>query len=135
MNRKYLLDTCILVHLLRNHYGIADRIAHVGWDKCCVSEMSIVELFYGAEVSKNREQNIKEVEQLVEDLEVIPISVCIREFCSQKARLKRLGTMIEDFDLFIGCTAIATNNILVTENINHLSRLEGLTVENWVERK
>ena len=41
---------------------------------------------------------------------------------------------IEDFDLFIGCTAIAMGYTLVTENVKHLSRLQGITIENWVQR-
>lgn len=131
---KYLLDTNILVHLLRGDYGVAERIARIGWNNCCISEITMVELLYGAEVSKNREKNLANVEQLFNDLEVIPISVCVREFCRQKARLKHLGKLIEDFDLFIGCTAIATGCTLVTENTDHLSRLEGLTLENWIER-
>jgi len=78
-------------------------------------------LLYGAEVSKNRERNVAKVEQLVKDLESVPVSACVREFCRQKARLKRLGTMIEDFDIFIGSTAAATDSILVTENTAHLT--------------
>jgi len=32
MSKKYLLDTNILVHLLRDRHGVAERIAQVGWD-------------------------------------------------------------------------------------------------------
>lgn len=94
---KYLLDTNILVHLLRNRYVVSERIARVGWDNCCISEITMIELLYGAEVSKNRERNFAKVEQLCGDLEVIPVSVSIREFCRQKARLRHLGKLIEDF--------------------------------------
>lgn len=134
MSKKYLLDTNILVHLLRGGHGVAERIAQTGWDKCCISEITVIELLYGAEVSKHKERNIAKVEQLINDMEIMPISICIREFCRQKAHLRLLGKLIEDFDLFIGCTAIATGSILVTENIDHLSRLDGIVLENWVKR-
>lgn len=134
MSRKFLLDTNILVHLLRGSYGVAERITQIGWNKCCISEITMIELLYGAEISKNRKQNLEKIEQLFNDIEIIPISICIREFCREKARLRSLGQLIEDFDLFIGCTAISTNCILVTENTNHLSRLQSITLENWVER-
>lgn len=45
------------------------------------------------------------------------------------------GTPIDDFDLLIGATAKAYNMVLVTENLRHLERIEGVTIENWVSRK
>ena len=65
---------------------------------------------------------------------MIPFNICIREFCKQKARLRRLGTPIEDYDLFIGSTAVALGFTLVSENIKHLARIEGIELENWVTR-
>ena len=42
--------------------------------------------------------------------------------------------MIDDFDLFIGTTAVVNNLIMATENVKHLSRIENIKIENWVER-
>lgn len=134
MKAKYILDSNICIHLLRNRKEVIDAISSVGWDMCCISELSVVELLYGAECSNNPEQNRKEIESFVKDIEVLPFNVCIEEFCRQKARLRTQGMLIEDFDLFIGCTAVATGYVLVTENVKHLSRLQGITIENWVKR-
>ena len=41
---------------------------------------------------------------------------------------------IEDFDLLIASTAIANNSILVSENLKHMGRIQGIRLENWVER-
>ena len=43
-------------------------------------------------------------------------------------------TPIEDYDLFIGCAAKVTGLTMVTDNVQHLSRIEGLKVENWIQR-
>lgn len=134
MKTKYILDSNICIHLLRNRKEIIDAISSVGWDMCCISELSVVELFYGAECSNNPERNRMKVESFINDIEVLPFSICIKEFCRQKARLRTQGMLIEDFDLFIGCTAIAMGYTLVTENVKHLSRLQGITIENWVQR-
>lgn len=96
--------------------------------------MTVVELFYGAESSMYKEQNIKEVEDFVSSITVLPLSSCIREFCRQKAKLRKEGNLIEDYDLFIGCTAVSNRCIMVSENHKHLLRIEGITLENWVER-
>ena len=134
MKTKYILDSNICIHLLRNRKEIVDAISRVGWDKCCISELTVVELYYGAECSNYPERNRKEVESFINDIEVLPFHLCIKEFCSQKARLRSIGMLIEDFDLFIGSMAVATGYTLVTETIKHLTRLQGITGENWVQR-
>lgn len=53
------------------------------------------------------------------------------EFGRQKARLTRLGTVIEDFDIAIGSVALAVGGRLATLNAKHMRRLEGLVVEDW----
>lgn len=134
MARKYVLDSNICIHLLRNRTEIIDAIEQKGWKNCCISELTVVELYYGAECSKNPLKNRMIIDSFLADIEIVPFSLCINEFCKQKARLRSLGTLIEDFDLFIGCTAIAIGATLVTENIKHLSRLESIILENWVKR-
>jgi len=37
-------------------------------------------------------------------------------------------------DLLIGCSAIAADCILVTENTGHMSKIQGLRLENWIHR-
>ena len=91
-------------------------------------------IFSGAECSNNPEHNRKEVESFINDIEVLPFHLCVKEYCRQKARLRSMGMLIEDFDLFIGSMAVATGYTLVTENVKHLSRLQGITLENWVKR-
>ena len=39
-----------------------------------------------------------------------------------------------DSDLLIGCTAVANNMIMVTDNIKPFSRIYGIQLENWVNR-
>ena len=42
--------------------------------------------------------------------------------------------MISDFDLLIGCTAVANDLIMVTENTKEFERITGIQIENWVVR-
>ena len=134
MARKYLLDSNIFIHILRRRPEVRQQIERVGWENCCIAEPSIVELLYGAECSASPEKNLALVEDLISHVEIIHFNICIREFCKQKARLRRLGTPIEDYDLFIGSTAVTLGFTLVSENAKHLSRIEGIELENWVIR-
>jgi len=48
-----------------------------------------------------------------------------------KASLEKSGTRLDDFDLAIASCALAHNLTLVTNNLKHFSRLEGLKITNW----
>ena len=49
-------------------------------------------------------------------------------------QLERKGQKIGDMDLFIAATALEEDLIVVTGNINHFNRIDGLKVENWMEQ-
>jgi predicted nucleic acid-binding protein len=53
------------------------------------------------------------------------------EFGRQKARLERLGAIIEDLDIAIGSIALVLGARVATLNVKHLSRLRNLAVEDW----
>jgi len=131
---KYLLDTNICAFYFRNKYKIAEKLASVGLSKCAISEITLAELKYGIELSQYKEENMKKLYIFTEYVSVIPIQHTISLFAKEKARLKSVNKMIDDFDLFIGTTAVVNNLIMATENVKHLSRIENIKIENWVER-
>ena len=52
---------------------------------------------------------------------------------NEKARLRKAGTPVDDFDLLIGATAVANKMILVTNNFKHFDRIDGIDLINWAE--
>jgi tRNA(fMet)-specific endonuclease VapC len=48
-----------------------------------------------------------------------------------KASLERRGTRIEDFDAAIAAHALALGATLVTANLDHMTRIPGLRIEDW----
>jgi tRNA(fMet)-specific endonuclease VapC len=126
---KYLLDTNICIYFLRGKYDINERINAVGIENCAVSEITLAELVYGAEYSSNPKKNHRLITDLTEQIAVISIL----EYGRQKAQLRKLGTLISDFDLLIGSTAIANKLTMVTQNTKEFERLAGINLENWVK--
>ena len=41
--------------------------------------------------------------------------------------------MIDDFDILIGATAVTNEMILVTNNVDHLIRLDNIVIEDWTK--
>lgn len=131
--KNYLLDTNICVFLLRNKFDIEKRIEEVGINNCCVSEITIAELVFGAFCSSNPSQKLEQVKKLELLFHVIPIYDSIETYGKIKSDLRKNGLPIDDFDLLIGATAISNNLILVTDNTKHFNRLN-LKLENWINR-
>ena len=96
---------------MRQKFGVDEHIEKVGWEHCCISEVTVAELLFGAERSNNVERNLQLVTDFCQDIEVIPLSSALCCYARSKAALYSQGTPIEDLDLFIGCTAVALSLI------------------------
>lgn len=116
--------------MLRNQYGVREAILRAGIDSCCVSEITIAELFYGAAKS-GRGKHVQEVNRLARMFQVLPIFGSLQRYGQLKSRLEQAGTRIDDFDLLIGASALQNGLILVTHNTKHFARLEDLNIEDW----
>ena len=133
---KYLLDTNIMVFWLKKRYSIGDKIAEVGEGNCFVSDVTVAELRFGVECSEPAliEQKRKRLADILAYLQVIPFAVAIELYAKEKARLRSTGEIIPDFDLLIGATAVQQNMKMVTNNTRHLSKIQGIEIEDWTAR-
>ncbi len=133
---RYLLDTNICVFFLRGKLNLDEIIKEKGRGNCFISEITVVELRYGAENSDNPLKSHKSVDAFVSGLSIIPIFGSIRRYAKEKVRLRRIGKpMHDEFDLLIGVTAIENELTLVTDNIKDFERLDGIILENWFKQK
>lgn len=131
---SYLLDTNILVAMLKDEYGVSDQILSHGYENCYVPEISLAELYYGAFYSETPETHLPEVAFVATHFRLLPVDNVLSAYGEAKADLRRQGKLIDDFDILIGVTAIENKMIVVTDNVSHLGRLEGVLIENWIDR-
>ena len=57
---------------------------------------------------------------------------CADHFGKMASQLAHRGSPIGDFDALIAAHALALALTLVTNNVKHFSRVDGLAVENWM---
>ena len=132
----YLLDTDICIFLLREKFGVKEKMKSVGLPNCAVSIMTIFELSFGAENSDNPQKHHKQTEMIRDNFQVIPLDYDIAQtFAQEKARLRKAGTPIDDFDLLIGSTALTKDLIMVTGNQKHFSKIKDIQIDNWIAGK
>ena len=130
---KVLLDTNICIYFFRGKFEIDRKIDSVGILNCFISEITLAELVYGAESSSNPSKNHQLIDGLVSQIGIVSIFEAIAEYGKQKAKLRKSGIMISDFDLLIGCTAIANDFTVVTQNTREFQRLDNIKLLNWTE--
>jgi len=131
---KYLLDTNICIHFFRGKFNLNEKLEKVGLRNCAISEITLAELVFGAENSSNPIKNHKIIEKFAEQVVILPIFDSINFYGKEKARLRKLGLSISDFDLLIACTSVEKQLIMVTENVAEYERIQNIKIENWVDR-
>jgi tRNA(fMet)-specific endonuclease VapC len=129
---KFLLDTNICIYFLKGQYNLIQKLEKIGLENCFISEITIAELKFGAENSESKEKNRNTVDDFISRFTIIPIFNSLDIYAKEKARLRKAGNPLDDFDLLIGATAISNDLVLVTRNVTDFERLEGIKIENWI---
>jgi len=131
--KQYLLDTNICIYLFKGQFDLAEKIESIGISKCFLSEITIAELKYGAAKSDFPGKNTIKIMELQQRFTVIPIFNSLDVYAVEKARLKKSGNILDDFDLLIGATAVFNHLTLVTRNVSDFERLNQISIEDWTK--
>jgi tRNA(fMet)-specific endonuclease VapC len=128
----YLIDTDVLVHLLRGNSTVHNAVAAHARDLKVVSVASYGELIYGCHRSGRVKENVAKVRHVVANFSIVPILEPIMDrYGLLKADLAKQGQILEEFDLIIAATALFLDYTLVTGNARHFDRVPDLRIENW----
>jgi tRNA(fMet)-specific endonuclease VapC len=87
----------------------------------------------GIENSEKREKNQKVLDNFLTGIKIVPIYHSLDLYAKEKARLRKAGTPIDDFDLLIGVTSVTHNLVMVTNNTKEFVRIDGITLEDWTK--
>ena len=130
---KYLLDTNICIYYMLGKHNLGIKFASLPQNSLYISEITLAELKFGVANSNRKRQNAKVLDNFLSGIAILPIIDSLDLYAKEKARLRKQGQPVDDFDLLIGCTAISQGMTLVTNNIKHFERLSNIQMENWVE--
>lgn len=105
-----------------------------GIRNCFISEVTVLELRYGAENSQDPSKSHMAVSHLINSLSILPVGGIVDEYAKMKVHLRKQGTpMHDEFDLIIGVTAMVHDLVLVTHNVKDFKAMPNLQIQNWVE--
>lgn len=128
----YLLDTGTIIYNLKGNDAITRNLQYHFEDPMKICVITLMELYFGAYKSEKVTGNLAKIRTIENFFDIISTGKeCAEIFGMLKASLEKSGTPLDDFDLIIASCALSQNLILVTNNIKHFSRVEGLKLSNW----
>ncbi len=134
---SYLLDTDIVSNLYKKRpsSSLVHRLRVVKRQYHWTSAITIGELVYGAFVSGRQDQIMENVvTPVLLSVQVLPFDSAAAEIYGRiRADLQMLGSSLAEPDLRIAAIALSRGLTLVTGNVRHFERIEGLAIENWLE--
>ncbi len=133
--KKALIDTNIISAFMRGNQQIQHRFAEYlqNHETLTISVITFYELLRGIKALSSG----KKVESFLEFMSVCDIYSIDSNIAEQAAdiydALRKNGELVEDADILIASTAITRGKTVITDNLAHFTRIEGLDVENWLE--
>lgn len=126
-----ILDTDILVGILRKNMDAITKYEHLQKETIFTTVFNAQELIFGALISDN-ESNFKTAKDLVNELRMLDYNEAdMAESVRIQADFERNGRHIGLIDEMIAGICIANNATIVTRNIKHFSRISNLKTEIW----
>ncbi len=130
----YMFDTNIVSYLLEKKSYVVERFDSLFFQNdFAISDIVRYEIQRGIFYRQSKKLQ-DDFDVFCKYIPVIPISSADFLLAARiYSNLRHKGQIIEDADIFIGAVAITNNAVLVTNNEEHLGRIEGLKIENWAK--
>lgn len=132
---SYLLDTNIVSFVIKNNFKIKRKLEAIKFQRkriyvSCITYFEIRRGFLAVDAPKQRER----FNQLCQDYQIILLDdlVILEKAAEIHANLRTRGLPIQTEDILIAATAIV-KGLIVVSNDSDLARVEGLSLENWLE--
>ena len=119
---------------MKGKFELEAKFDKVLAENCFISEITLAELKFGVENSEKPEKNKKALDNFLTGVQILPIFHSLDLYAKEKARLRKAGTPVDDFDLLIGVTSVSHNLVMVTNNTNHFKRIIGIELEDWTKK-
>ena len=135
-NKQYLLDTNILIDFMDDVPAVVEHVLQVGTRQCCMSVISLHELYFGAYLAgeKNRnfyDKEINKINKLLEFFPVLSLETTGEAYGRIKYALRKKGKPVDEFDMVIAGHALSEGLTTVTDNIKHFENMPDVKVEIW----
>ncbi|CAA6812003.1 MAG: Unknown protein [uncultured Sulfurovum sp.] len=128
-----IIDSDILIYFIKGKPEVVDKLLAIPPHNLYTTRINYTELIYGAYNSARVAENLKVVRPFLENFQILEFDQESSEvFAKTKAHLKKNGNIIADMDLMIASIALQHGFSLVSNNIKHFERIDGLDLVGWL---
>ncbi len=125
-----ILDTDYLVALLRGDAAAAAQADKIKSPKTTI--INAFELYYGADRSWNPKKSHAEVNSLLKSMDVLEFEMpAVLASAKIQAELMNTGNPVNILDVLIAGIVMVNKEELLTRNVNHFNRINGLNWKKW----
>ena len=119
---QYLIDTDWVIDHLHHVGQVVGHLEALAPQGLGLSIVSLAELYEGVFYSRDSQDDARSLQEFLSGVNILPMDdeVC-RIFARERGRLRAEGTLIGDFDLLIGATALRHGLTLLTNNRRHFA--------------
>lgn len=129
--KRYLLDTNIVSHLIKEHPVVSQRIVNMPMASLGISVITEAELYYGLAKRPEAKRLHLVVEEFLKRVDVLPWdSAIVKNYGFIRAEMERQGQNLAPLDMLIAAHALSADAVLVT-NDKAFYQVGGLTIEDW----
>jgi tRNA(fMet)-specific endonuclease VapC len=130
---KYLLDTNIVIYVIKRRPLAALETFNRHQGHMAVSSITVAELIHGVEKSQDPGRNLSVVEDFCSRLAILPYThEAAYHYGNIRTTLEQSGQTIGVNDLHIAAHARSHGLTLVSNNRREFERVPGLLLDNWI---
>lgn len=120
----YLIDSDVLIDFLKGKEKFVEILKQLKRDERSTSVVCVGEILEGLSQTKK-----EQFEKLVNLITIHNIDLKVMDkFAEIRRNLRKSGNLIDNFDILIAATCLANDLILITNNLKHFERIEGLKI-------
>lgn len=131
----YVLDTDVISLIMRGRVPehAEGRLRALRRDQVKTTAVTLGELYYGALRTASAKKWLDAVAVVARTMECLGFDAdAAQHYGELRAHLEAKGRRLDDADLRIAAICRSRNQVLVSGNAKHLSRVPGLRYENWL---
>jgi tRNA(fMet)-specific endonuclease VapC len=130
---RYMLDTNMVSHLIRQHPAVAKRVVAASMASLCISAITAGELLFGLARRPEAARLHLAVAAFLRRVDVLPWdSDVAKHYGSVRVEMQRRGQPLAPLDLLIATHALSAGAILVT-NDQAFHQVATLDIEDWTD--
>jgi tRNA(fMet)-specific endonuclease VapC len=131
----YLLDTNICIFAInKKSLTVLNSIKNNMDNELYISSLTIAELEYGVENSKQIEKNRTALLKFISVFDILDFTEYDAiEYGKIKSKLRKSGEIIGPIDMLLAAQALSNQMTFVTNNVSEFERVDGLLIEDWTK--